>query len=380
MSNLTVYDTLGRGLRMGASSGSFFYTQTATITYLGVLDVSTYGYSVVDGFNKYYLVAEAYGNLDGTVTITSMAQLDINYNFQMYWSNMSLVSDIQYGYQGLVSFSLLRGDDEIIGNKYTDVIFSGAGDDSVWGYGGNDKLYGENGDDTLTGNTGNDRLYGGNGNDILMGGTGNDALNGGKGIDYADYRDATRGVTVDLSISGSQNTGMGSDSIIAVEYVIGGNYSDKLAGNASSNALFGQAGKDVILGREGNDLLMGGDGSDTLTGGSGSDTFYFDEAAPNKSSNRDIITDFSHSEGDQIALNKSWFPALLVGTLASDAFYAAPGANRAHDTSDRIIYNSTTGALYYDDDGKGGNAAVQFATLGVSIHPVLTYSDIEIAA
>ena len=35
----------------------------------------------------------------------------------------------------------------------------------------------------------------------------------------------------------------------------------------------------------------------------------------------------------------------------------------ASDASDRIIYNSHNGFLFYDRDGKGGTAEIHFATL-----------------
>jgi hypothetical protein len=37
--------------------------------------------------------------------------------------------------------------------------------------------------------------------------------------------------------------------------------------------------------------------------------------------------------------------------------------------TDKIAYNTSTGALYYDVDGLGGAAAVQIATLGLVTNP-----------
>jgi serralysin len=52
---------------------------------------------------------------------------------------------------------------------------------------------------------------------------------------------------------------------------------------------------------------------------------------------------------------------LAPGTLLASQFAIATAAI---DADDRIIYNSTTGALYYDADGTGSGAQVQFAALG----------------
>ena len=66
--------------------------------------------------------------------------------------------------------------------------------------------------------------------------------------------------------------------------------------------------------------------------------------------------------------------------LAAVQFYKAAGASSAHDPDDRIIYNTTSGALFYDPDGLGGEASVRFAVLGSASHPAITSGDFLIVA
>ncbi|WP_263626428.1 calcium-binding protein [Novosphingobium percolationis] len=152
---------------------------------------------------------------------------------------------------------------------------------------------------------------------------------------------------------------------------------DVIAGHGGANRLEGNEGNDLLSGKAGNDTLIGGAGKDTLTGGTGKDYFVFDTAP----TSRDTITDFSHAQGDTIQLSKAVFKGFAyTGALHADDFYAAAGATKAHDATDRLVYNTTTGVLYYDADGLGGSAAVAVALLGASTHPTLAYGDLQIIA
>ncbi len=62
-----------------------------------------------------------------------------------------------------------------------------------------------------------------------------------------------------------------------------------------------------------------------------------------------------------------------TGQLNSAAFWSVAGVTASHDADDRVMYNSTTGALYYDADGNQSTAAVQIAQM--TANTVLTYQD-----
>ncbi len=144
-----------------------------------------------------------------------------------------------------------------------------------------------------------------------------------------------------------------------IENAIGGDGNDTLTGNDGKNELTGGKGNDTLEGGKEADTLYGGTGNDTLVGGSGTDGFVFNTVPG--ATNMDDIIDFTPGT-DGIALENAIFTALAAGALPATAFYIGTAA---HDTTDRIIYNSATGALYYDPDGNlaFGSSAVQFATL-----------------
>ncbi len=135
---------------------------------------------------------------------------------------------------------------------------------------------------------------------------------------------------------------------------------DWLSGRGGCDLLSGGAGDDTIDGGSGRDVLQGGKGQDALRGGTGDDFFVFGEKP--SAANADTIEDFRHDH-DTLLLEAFSFRGAGWGNLSRTAFYAADGATRAHDASDRIIYDTATGALHFDVDGKGGAAAVHFATL-----------------
>lgn len=211
------------------------------------------------------------------------------------------------------------GNDALYGNSVRNMLFGGAGNDSLYGYGGNDFL------------------SGGDGNDYLWSGTGNDSALGGAGNDF-------------------------------------------LSGDADQDNLIGGTGNDWILGGSGNDALTGDAGNDTLSGGIGGDRFTYQTYRPFTTTDLgiDTITDFT-SGTDKIVLGKETFTALW--SVAGNGFssirdFAVVLSDIAATTSGAaIVYNSTNGKLFYNQNttswglGTGGH----FATL--SNRPVLSGND-----
>jgi len=158
---------------------------------------------------------------------------------------------------------------------------------------------------------------------------------------------------VEIVVRASDPHGASIDRTFAIDVTTG-----RVSAAMSARTLKGGKKADVLKGGAGDDYLNGGLGSDKLTGGAGKDTFAFStKLSP---ANVDRICDFKHAD-DTIRLLKSIFGKLAKGVLSKDAFWVG---EKAHDRSDRIIFDKKTGALSYDADGSGTKyAAIKFAQL-----------------
>lgn len=190
-------------------------------------------------------------------------------------------------------------------------------------------------------------------------------------------------VTVDASvvqgyISQPGNTQKAYAYILrANDTITGSSGIDVLLGYNGNDKLLGGGGSDKLYGGAGNDIINGGLGNDLLSGSTGSDKFIFN-TTPNTSTNRDTITDFS-TVYDQLQLENAVFTKLTqVGELAPGNFRANT-AGKALDGNDFIVYETDTGKLFYDVDGNGVKAAVQFALIGTSTHAALAAADFNVS-
>jgi Ca2+-binding RTX toxin-like protein len=343
-----------------ATSGVTVYLSTTKAQNTGGSGTDTiYNFENITGSNYNDILV---GNISGNV----INGLDGN---DLIYAGTSSASDTYNGGNGIDTLSYKNATSGVTVYLSTTAAQNtgGSGTDTIYNF---ENITGSNYDDILVGNISGNVINGLDGNDLIYAGTSSasDTYNGGNGIDTLSYKNATSGITVYLSTTSAQNTGgSGTDTIYNIENITGSNYNDVLVGTIGNN---------VINGLSGNDLIKAGAGNDTITGGNGADIFVFNTTL-NATSNVDTITDFVAVD-DTIQLSQAIFTALSTGTLSA-ANFVASASGTAVDGNDYILYNTTTGALYYDADGAGGADAVQFAILGTSSHPSISNADFVVA-
>jgi len=275
----------------------------------------------------------------------------------------------------LSSFTLSQGVEDLkligstgisgTGNALDNSIFGSRGSNALFGQSGADTLYGGAGEDTLDGGDGADRMAGGADNDIYVVDNAADVVveYRGKGSDVVK---ACVSYALSANVEALELTGT-----VAINGT-GNGGGNKLTGNAGDNDLTGLGGHDTLVGGDGDDHLAGGSGNDELTGGTGADVFIFDRFG-----GLDHVTDFISGQ-DHIQISAHLIAALGgAQALRATCFYAASGAVTGHDADDRLVYNTSTGALYVDVDGSGKRAAVQIAVLDPAENavPALSFAD-----
>jgi Ca2+-binding RTX toxin-like protein len=242
---------------------------------------------------------------------------------------------------------------------------------------GNDILESKEGNDILDGGVGIDTMSGGLGDDVYKIDHGLDSifefLGEGKdtvftSVDYVLSENVEDLILVNnLDINGTgnslKNTIQGNDTNNTLsgeagnDRIQGGAGDDGLDGGEGDDVLEGGDGKDSLVGNIGDDLLSGGAGKDRLTGGGGVDRFVL--AMSGKQA--DVVTDFIRNEGDQLIIStKDLGVNLRKGKLSAKQFILG---FEAVDANDRLIYQASTGKLFFDVDGIGKTQKVQLATL-----------------
>ncbi len=209
----------------------------------------------------------------------------------------------------------------------------------------------------LTGNAVANWIETGTGMDTLDGGLGADTLRGGAGNDLYIVDDAKDRV--------QENASAGTDSVSTnlAKYTLAAEVENLSTSLKTGTSLTGNALANAISGNAGDDTLDGSFGKDELKGGGGADIFVFKTALD--PSNVDQITDFN-AAADTMKLENTGaglFNVLAKGGLSAAEFKVIGPGGSPVDADDHILYNQSTGAVYYDADGSGAGAKVQFATL-----------------
>ncbi|MEH2434335.1 MAG: calcium-binding protein [Nostoc sp.] len=238
-------------------------------------------------------------------------------------------------------------------------------------------IFGTQYDDLIVGSNGNDTLNGGNG--------GNDTINGGKGDDVlsVSYTDYTEGVTTTFNATtniGSITSGTNRVSYKNIErldisgtfyddLIVGNNGNDTLnGGSGGNNTIIGGAGNDTLIASfSGNSILYGGEGNDSLSvsvyGGSGTTTCAFNSFNEGVDSINGL---YLNAPNEFIQVSAAGFGGgLSSGSLKANQFTIGTSATT---NTQRFIYNSATGGLFFDQDGSAsGFTQVKFAQLSAGL-------------
>jgi Ca2+-binding RTX toxin-like protein len=190
-----------------------------------------------------------------------------------------------------------------------------------------------------------------------------------------------------VSFAAAARTSSTSDDYTAIKAIMSGNdsismsnYADTVSGYAGNDTILGNGGGDVLYGDHGNDSINGGSGNDTLVGGTGKDTQtggtgrdYFDLDKTTESgitfSTRDVIQDFSKSQGDKIDLRTI---DAKTGGGSNDAF-SFTGTAPVEGAGNGKLWYSNGVLLGSVDNDAAAEFSIQVTLTGISASNAAEY-------
>ncbi|HEX8262335.1 MAG TPA: hypothetical protein VF547_05620, partial [Allosphingosinicella sp.] len=128
---------------------------------------------------------------------------------------------------------------------------------------------------------------------------------------------------------------------------------DSVFGRDGHDTILGLGGDDDLYGDGGNDVLTGGGGADRLTGGLGKDQFVYNLVSDSTPGGRDVIADFSRSQGDKISLSAIDANTLVGGNQA----FSFIGAAAFSGVAGQLRYSTSGGATFVSGDVNGDSVA-----------------------
>jgi hypothetical protein len=162
-------------------------------------------------------------------------------------------------------------------------------------------------------------------------------------------------VTVTNTRDGNNVIGtVGGDSISATSSNAAlrtSNEEDLVFGRDGHDTIQGMAGDDELYGEAGNDVLVGGAGADKLLGGLGKDQFTYNALSESTAAARDLIMDFSRSQGDKISLSAVDANSLVSNNQA----FTFIGTSAFSNVAGQLRYETSAGmtTIFGDVNGDG---------------------------
>lgn len=282
-------------------------------------------------------------------------------------------NDIFFNFEGVIGSGFA---DTLSGNSLGNDLRGGAGADVLDGRAGNDTMRGNGGDDLMVVDAALDRIIEGmgQGTDTVTASV-TYRLAAGAEVEFLTTTNALGATSIHLTGSNTANSitgnaginrlyGMGDADTLqglgGADFLDGGDGNDVVRGGDGNDNLTGGAGSDTLDGGAGNDRLVGGVSADFLTGGTDGDIFTLDTVG-SPFPVWDVITDFSTAD-DTIWLKSAIVPGLALGALAANALVVA-SSNSFTSADQRILYNTTSGRIFYDADGTGAGSSALIGEL-----------------